>query len=296
MKRYTLFVLHLCLLTALSSCGGDVKVKPLMGGIKTAAKTIHEIGNATDEDIEATTGEQQLSTATTETPTGLEIPAPKTDQDEQILRRAGYTVSYNKLTMQPNWVAWHLTREHISGPAKRPRRAFHEDEDVPTPRATDADYYNSGVDRGHLCPAADNKWSEEAMLQSFLFTNICPQDHGLNVGDWNEMENQCRRWAKHYGDLYIVCGPIFYRKQHEKIGKHRIPVPEAFYKVVLRMGKTPRAIGFIYKNESGNRPMGDYVNTVDQVERITGYDFFPSLPDDVEQTVEATADLQEWNE
>lgn len=296
MRRYTLLILLTCLLTAFYSCGGDAKVKPLMGGIKTAAKTIHEIENDIDDTQQSYANTGQPTSDDEETVQGLEIPAPITNRDEQILRRIGYTVSYNKQTMQPNWVAWHLTKEHLSGSAKRPRKAFHEDEDVPEPRVLDADYYNSGVDRGHLCPAADNKWSEEAMLQSFLFTNICPQDHGLNVGDWNEMENQCRRWAKHYGDIYIVCGPIFYNKQHEKIGKHRIPVPEAFFKVVLRMGKTPHAIGFIYKNESGNRPMGDYVNTVDQVERITGYDFFPSLPDDVEKAVEATADLDEWSE
>ena len=71
-------------------------------------------------------------------------------------------------------------------------------------------------------------------------------------------------------------------------------VPEAFFKVVLRLGDNPRAIGFIYKNKSGNRPKGDYVNTVDEVERITGFDFFPALPDDVEDRVEAEADIEEW--
>ena len=71
-------------------------------------------------------------------------------------------------------------------------------------------------------------------------------------------------------------------------------VPEAFFKVVLRLGDDPAAIGFIYKNAEGNRPKGDYVNTVDEVERITGIDFFPSLPDDVERKVEAKADISEW--
>jgi len=147
-----------------------------------------------------------------------------------------------------------------------------------------------------MCPAADNKWSEEAMWQSFLFTNICPQDHDLNVGDWNEMENQCRRWAKRYGSVYIVCGPVFYSQKHKTIGTHKIPVPEAFFKAALRTEPSPCAIGFIYKNKDDNRPKGDYVNTVDQVERITGIDFFPALPDKIEQAVEATADLDDWED
>lgn len=163
-------------------------------------------------------------------------------------------MSYNKDTRLPNWVAWHLTAERTNGDAKRPSRAFHEDDDVPVPRAEDRDYYNSSYDRGHMCPAADNKWSVDAMLESFLFTNMCPQNHNLNVGDWNEMENQCRRWAQQYGDIYIVCGPVLYKGKHKTIGRNKVVVPEAFFKVVLCLAGTPKAIGFIYKNVAGDRP------------------------------------------
>lgn len=211
-----------------------------------------------------------------------------------ILERAGYVTSYNKKTKLPNWVAWHLTAENTKGSHSRKGIDFMEDEDVPTPRADDWDYYNSGYDRGHMCPAGDNKWDSEAMRQSFLFTNICPQAPGLNRGDWNEMENACRSWARENGDIYIVCGPILYKGRHKTIGKHKVVVPEAFFKVVLCMRGTPKAIGFIYKNEDGNRPKGDYVNSVDEVERITGFDLFASLPDDVEKAVESTADLDDW--
>lgn len=224
----------------------------------------------------------------------LEIPAPLVNRKEQILKREGYTVSYNAETKLPNWVAWHLTAERCQGSAKRKQKAFHEDEEVPVPRATDWDYYNSGYDRGHMCPAGDNKWSEEAMVQSFLFTNICPQAPSLNRGDWNEMENQCRKWAKEYGDIYIVCGPILYKGKHKAIGKNKVVVPEAFFKVVLCMKGEPKAIGFIYRNEDGNRPKGDYVNSVDQVERITGIDFFPALLDKTEKRIEATAKASDW--
>lgn len=277
------YICTVALAALLCSCG-DNKAKPLVGGIKERVEA-----SVSNTAAGGRQGQKQI-----EAVDGLEIPAPITSQSEQILRREGYTVSYNSNTKLPNWVAWHLTAARLKGKANRKDKDFTEDEEVSTPRATDNDYYCSGYDRGHMCPAGDNKWSDVAMTQSFLFTNICPQAPSLNRGDWNEMENQCRTWAKQYGDVYVVCGPILYKGKHKKIGKNKVVVPEAFFKVVLSLKGEPKAIGFIYKNDDGNRPKGDYVNSVDEVERITGYDFFPSLPDDVEKRIEATADASAW--
>lgn len=261
-----------------------------------------QLVNETIESTEASAGGEQadeasqtaVSTTATAAP-AYELPALREGSGEQILRRMAYTVSYNKENRLPNWVAWQLTASRAEGTESRKGMKFQEDEEVSAPRATDADYRSSGYDRGHMCPAGDMKWSHDALLETFMFTNCCPQVHGLNAGDWNEMEGQCRRWAKQYGELYVVCGPILYKSQRQKtIGRNRVVVPEAFFKVVLRMGDSPAAIGFIYKNEAGDRPKASYVNTVDQVERITGYDFFASLPDDLERRVEAEASLDEW--
>ncbi len=209
-----------------------------------------------------------------------------------ILRREGYTTSYNPITKQPNWVAWQLTPKRISGSVTRKGIEFQPDYEVDNPVDT-YDYFLSGFDRGHMCPAADNKWSKTAMKQSFLMTNICPQLHSLNSGLWNSLEVQCRNWTRKYGLIYIISGPIFTRKQHRTIGKHKVMVPEAFFKVVLCMEETPRAIGWVVKNiaEKG-RKKTDFVNSIDQVERITGIDFFPALPDNIENKVEAEADFR----
>lgn len=211
-----------------------------------------------------------------------------------LLERAAYMLSYTPATRLPVWVAWHLTADHTDGAYKRDGLKFAEDEDVPEPRATNMDYVNSGYDRGHICPSGDNRWSREAQVQSFLYTNCCPQLRNLNTGDWRELEEKCRVWAQRYGDIYIVSGPLLLNKKHKTIGKNKIVVPEAFFKVVLCMRGKPKAIGFIYRNEPANKKMSSYVNTVDDVERITGLDFFPALPDDVERKVEATADLSDW--
>ena len=221
---------------------------------------------------------------------GLEIPVSKVKVSETIKHRLAYTVSYNHDTRQPNWVAWALTGEHASG--KLPRGKFADDEEMPAPVGTLADYYNSGLDRGHMCPAGDNKWSQQAMDECFLMTNMCPQNHSLNAGVWNTIEQQCRNWAKQYGKVYIVCGPIFLNKEHRKLGKNKVVVPDAFFKVVLHTGKNPQAVGFICRNQSQKgRKKTEFVNSVDEVERITGYDFFPQLPDDVEKRVEAKAEM-----
>lgn len=223
------------------------------------------------------------------------LPAPRADLPSQILHRKGYTVSYNKDTMQPNWAAWHLTAEHTDGEWARPSgNAFHEDTEVPAPRASNYDYKGSGWTRGHMCPAGDNRWDADAMYESFLLSNICPQHTELNSGDWNDIEQECRRWAGKYGDIYIVCGPIFYRQTHEEIGYHKIPVPEAFFKVVLCLNSAPKGIGFICKNTDGNRKTDFYVNTIAQVERITGYIFFPQLSENIASSVKGTASLEMW--
>lgn len=287
MKNFRAYFLLLIAVVALCSCDLAKNNKAL----------ISEAGKALVEELDQKDGEAgacDASAGSAEADDKLVMQTSPKGTPEQILKRTGYVASYNKTTLLPNWVAWHLTAERTEGSAKRSGVDFAEDTEVPEPRATDWDYYNSGYDRGHMCPAADNKWSKKAIEESFLFTNMCPQNGNLNRGDWNEMEMACRKWAKKYGDLYIVCGPILYKGKHKTIGKNKVVVPEAFFKVVLRTGDNPQAIGFIYKNTSGNRPKDSYVNTVDEVERITGIDFFPSLPDNVEKNVEATADIANW--
>ena len=239
--------------------------------------------------------------------TFYEQPAPLTDRPEQILKRKGYTTSYNSKSKNPNWVAWHLTKAHTYGDNQRKNEVFFEDETIERgQRATDNDYYNSRYDRGHMCPAGDNKWDAQAMRESFLFTNICPQNHGLNKYEWNDLEIQCRDWAREYGAIDIVCGPIYSSKgeryrvgdssqdTQKTIGRNKVWVPDAFFKVVLcRQGK-PKAIGFIYKNLGQKQAMSEAVYSVDEIEQLTGIDFFPELDDKTEDRVEASASLSEW--
>ena len=107
---------------------------------------------------------------------------------------------------------------------------------------------------------------------------------------------KCRDWARKYGAIDIVCGPIFDQKPSEQktIGKNKVWVPTRFYKVILCRKGEPKAIGFIYRNEGKKQLMENAVCTVDEVERLTGIDFFPALDDITERRIEAKADLKQW--
>ena len=118
----------------------------------------------------------------------------------------GFRVSFNPDNRNPNWSAWELLGEETTGPSSRSNK-FWTDERVPNCPST-KDYARSGYDRGHLCPAADQKWSQEAMEDCFVMTNISPQDHALNAGAWNTLEAKERQWAKRDSAIVIIAGPI----------------------------------------------------------------------------------------
>ena len=249
------------------------------------------------EKILASVPEKEDSVHTHASSASNEIPVSTKERAEILLEQYGYTVSYNPELYIPNWVAWELNEEKLVARESRnskfvPNPKLPEDEAVTT-----KEYSGSGWDRGHMCPAGDNKYHWRAMNESFYMTNICPQNHNLNRGDWKELEEACRRWAG-VEPVYIVCGPINYRTpKYGYIGKEfKIRIPDAFFKVVLTgvQSGNPRAIGFVYKNESGNNKRDKYVNSVDEVERITSLDFFSALPDDVERRVEAVCKLSDW--
>lgn len=206
----------------------------------------------------------------------------------------GFTLAYNPDNRTADWVGWELLASETDGEFSRSNK-FWTDSSVPNAPTTD-DYRNSGYDRGHLCPAADQKWSQKAMTDCFVMTNMTPQLHELNNGAWKTLEKKERLWAQRDSALVIVAGPIYADTDTKRIGANGVRVPSAFYKVLLAPYlEQPRAIGFIYPNMTAPGNMADYAMTVDEVERLTGLDFFYNLPDDIEQKVESTVSFTLWN-
>lgn len=223
----------------------------------------------------------------------VEIPRCTDGRTEQIISHIGYTVSYNEDYCIPNWVAYELTTSEVEGLESRSDK-FVPDPMVTGRTATTDDYRNSGWDRGHMAPAADMKWSRQAMVESFYLSNICPQNHNNNAGVWKKLEEATRSLAGRFSFVYVVSGPIV-GKAHLKIGPNKVAVPKAFFKCLLVAdGDRWQAIGFVTPNEAGKRPLAEYAHSIDEIEEMTGIDFFPALPDDIEALTEADFDPEIW--
>lgn len=219
------------------------------------------------------------------------------EQDGVLIEHEGFTLLFDTKTMCPRWVAWELTAEETRGKVSRSGVDFKPDDQVPEQYQVASWDYNGGhYGRGHMCPAGDMKWSQQAMQDCHYMTNICPQTAELNKTWWEHLERACRSWARQDGSVQIVCGPVFSDNPKRFGKKHRMAVPKGFYKVVLSLkeGKE-KAIGFYYTNDDAPQPMEDAVRSVDDIEQLTGIDFFSSLPDEQEDRLEAMTDLRSWD-
>lgn len=224
---------------------------------------------------------------------GLEIPA--VSSSDEIIRHDAYVISYDSARRIPEWVAYELTSEETEGEEERNSRMFSMDPDYHGTQAMREDYSNSGWTKGHMAPAADFRWSPEVMDQTFYLTNVCPQDETLNANDWEYLERQVRRWAKEYGRVWVVTGPIVGNNGYGCIGERNVVIPDAFFKAVLACkGDNCTAIAFVMGNDDKRYFLADCAISIDDLERRTGLDFFPALDDAMETEAEKTFRLSDW--
>lgn len=289
-------ILYLLSFIVFLSCG-DLKESKRIWQDKQTQKIVKTVVKEIDKELNKGSKSKRIEVepATGSIAKRVLLPAKITQKPEQLMYKTAYVVSYNSDTKTPNYVAWLLTSAHTNGKYKRNGNAFQPDLEVKGTQVTTFDYVRSGYDRGHMCPSADNKWSERAQQESFLMTNICPQAPNLNSGDWSELEQKSRSWARKWGEIHIVCGPINPQEKGRRIGPNKVLVPKGFFKVVLYNGSSPKAIGFIYPNDDTNKPLKAYATSVDEVERITGINFFASLNDQIENEIEKTYNFYDWD-
>ena len=221
--------------------------------------------------------------------TDLELPA-HTNQ-ERVYRRTAYSITFDTSKHVPKWVAYKLSPEKVRAHvAKRGHMRFSKDAEVPG-APSPAEYSHSSYQRGHMIPAADCEWSADAMKESFLITNAAPQSKELNNGVWKVLEGDVRGWAQSR-ELYVVTGPVLTQECIETIGKG-ICAPAAFFKAVLDAA-AEKAIAFVVPHRPSGKDPSQYAVSIDELEKRTGLDFFPALPDDIETRVEARARLSDW--
>ncbi len=216
-------------------------------------------------------------------------------QEGDVVAHLGYHLSYNENYEQANWVCYILTKQKLDNPKVKRSDRFVSDRNVVTGSATKKDYKRSGFDRGHLAPAADMKWSKQAMKESFFMSNMSPQKPHFNRGIWKELESAVRGWALKNDSIFVVTGPVF-SDNMETIGKNGVAVPPYYYKVIFDFSRNGgyKTIAFLLPNQKSEKEIWDYAITVDELEEKMNFDFFSKLPSPEMEKLESKLELEKW--
>ena len=207
----------------------------------------------------------------------LELPGVR--PSETVVYHTGHTLSYNPVWLLPEWVAYELRAEELEGDAVRARYFSPDPMLEKYPRAEHWHYTHSGWVRGHMAPAGDMKYDQDAMNDSFYTSNVCPMNQTFNNSIWKRLEEKVRKWAVQFGRVYIITGPVMGDNVGGKVGESDILVPDKFFKAVLvPHGDSFLGIGFIMDNaETTQGKLRDFAVTINELEKLTGLNMFASL-------------------
>lgn len=223
------------------------------------------------------------------------------EPDHELRHFTDYEICYRESYEQAEWSAYQLERAELTRNARR-SDDFRPDPEISTGSATLSDYRKSGYDRGHLAPAADFAYSDEAMSETFYMSNMTAQSPQFNRGIWKALEEQVRAWASEYGRAYVICGPVLDEpaENYATIGANKVAIPRAFYKIVLLPVyadesdfATPddcadlAVHAYIIPNRQCTNDFSAYAVSVDEIEERTGMDFLYALDDSVENWIES---------
>ena len=245
----------------------------------------------------------------------LEIPALKGGSMNQFIthttKRNGkdyptYSLEYSYKYKHSYWIAYRF--DNTTGGNVGRNEAYKPDPELPSQYAAKHnDYTNSGYTRGHLCASSDRQYSKEANQQTFYMSNISPQSgNGFNQSGsaWNTGEDKVQAWgyniSRSTDTLYVVKGGTIGESMIKGYIKNEIAIPKYFFMAVLfRSGDNYKAIGFYMphenlKDDPDKKDPKKYIMSIDALEQETGIDFFHNLPDNIENTVEATYNVNDW--
>lgn len=225
------------------------------------------------------------------------------NENNYLMLKPQYTISYNRAKGEPNWVAWRLDSNWIG---TTPRQDdYRPDTSLPAGwyQVLDTDYSGGGYDRGHMCPSGDRTRSVADNSATFLMTNFVPQLAANNQGPWEDFESYCRTLAGQGNEIYIIDGPV---GNIGTIALGHVVIPDKTWKVVLilpngtndlgRVTRATRAFGIIVPNKATGVNINDlwrkYRVTVDTVENLTGYNFFSAIPKNTQEIIERRHDIQ----
>ena len=224
--------------------------------------------------------------------TDLDQYIPSSKMNKEIVRHSAFILSYQEEYELASWVLHRLVKDAAYGREGR-SNTFLSDPLVESGSAVTQDYSRSGYDRGHLCPAGDFRHDRALEDETFYMSNMSPQLPDFNRGIWSDLENKVRSWVKKRGELIIVTGPIL-KKGLPTIGRmNQIAIPEKFYKIIYDPA-TEEAIAFLFPNEGSVELVKSFTISIDELEVMTGIDFFAKLPDSLEQKIEVNNNVNDW--
>ena len=216
-------------------------------------------------------------------------PSPLLPPSSRLLKNTAYDASFNRAHKQADWVFYGLSKRELRNCVER-NGSFRADERLERGIGPElSDYSGSGYDRGHLPPAADNRWNAVAMRESFLLSNVSPQPSRFNGGIWARLEALVRAWAAQGEGLWVATGPLL-RPKLPVIGTG-VSVPEYFYKALATKDGT-RAVAFVLPVDASGE-LTKYEMSVDQLENISGLDFLAGM--DREEELEGSYNASQWD-
>lgn len=217
-----------------------------------------------------------------------------------LMEKSTYALSYHRDDRRPNWVSWHLDTSWLGSTPRQDD--FRSDTTLPTGwyRVTATDYSGSGYDRGHMCPSGDRTRTVAENSSTFLMTNMIPQAPDNNQQTWASLESYCRTLANQGNELYIISGGW---GTSGFIGSGLIALPTRTWKVIMvipsgtndvsRVTTSTRLIAVDMPNQNGiSTDWRSFRVSVDQIEAMTGYDFFSNVPVSIQSVIESTVDTQ----
>jgi endonuclease G len=215
--------------------------------------------------------------------------------DIMVLNRGEFAVGWSPSLKRPVWCAYHVTRQQLYEPGKRP--SFRKDKDAPN-CPDPSDYKGSGYDRGHMVPnyAIESRYGTIDQKKTFLMSNIAPQAPALNQGVWRNVEHRIANlWTARYGELWVVVGTIPGRRG-ETLGRTGIEIPGRFYQlVVAQEGMDVRVLAVVFdQHVSWHEWAARHIVSVDELEEMAGLDFLPDLPNFIQEPLEEGRPSRLW--
>ena len=218
-----------------------------------------------------------------------------------------YSFGWSQKDRVAIWVAYPLCKLYTNGSAGR-TNAWALDPLLGDLSAAPFGGYAGDYARGHQLPSADRQCCDEANAQTFYGTNMTPQLNEHNEGIWSSLESKVRNIANGSDTTYVVTGVVVSAssKIEKDSYKNNVTIPDAYFKVLLRYSKSStlgqwNAAAFYLEHRKYSENLGkQHSMSVDELEAMTGIDFFVNLPSKVGEAqaakIEATvpADVALW--